>query len=173
MTRKANIKSLEELLAHALAMESEAAERYGELADQMAVHNNSEVEKLFRKLAEIEQLHRDKISNLAKGATLPHIAPWEFRWNKKESPEAPEAGEIHYLIQPYHAIELSMRHEQYAADFYAGVAKTAKRKDVKELAETMAAEEDEHVRLLKEWLVRYPKPDTDWDHDLDPPMEQE
>jgi hypothetical protein len=33
----------------------------------------------------------------------------------------------------------------------------------------MAAEEREHVRLIGEWLSRYPEPEPGWDHDPDPP----
>jgi hypothetical protein len=47
------IATLEDLLAHARDMEAEAAERYDDLADQMEVHNNHEVARLFRKLAEM------------------------------------------------------------------------------------------------------------------------
>jgi hypothetical protein len=33
----------------------------------------------------------------------------------------------------------------------------------------MAAEEREHVRLIEEWLTRFPAPATGWDEDWDPP----
>jgi hypothetical protein len=44
------IDSLPELLAHALAMETEAAERYEELADQMETHRKAGVAAIFRRL---------------------------------------------------------------------------------------------------------------------------
>jgi len=50
-----------ELLAHAKAMESEALERYLELAEQMEVHHNPEVAELFRKMARVERKHVEKI----------------------------------------------------------------------------------------------------------------
>ena len=51
------IDSLPELLAHALAMETEAAERYEELADQMETHCKAAVAKIFRRLEKEEKAH--------------------------------------------------------------------------------------------------------------------
>ena len=48
------IGSTEELLAYSMAIETEAVERYNDLADQMEMHHNYDVADLFRKLAEIE-----------------------------------------------------------------------------------------------------------------------
>jgi hypothetical protein len=33
----------------------------------------------------------------------------------------------------------------------------------------MAAEEAEHVRLIKEWMKRVQRPEAGWDEDPDPP----
>ena len=44
-------------LAHAIALEVEAAERYEELADVMEVHNNPEVAALFRQMSEFSRRH--------------------------------------------------------------------------------------------------------------------
>ena len=55
------ISSVAELLAHAYHMELEAQERYRYLAEQMEVHNNSELASLFRKLSEVEGIHAKDI----------------------------------------------------------------------------------------------------------------
>ena len=44
-------RTVEEFMAHAWAMEAEAAERYEELAEQMLAHHNGEVAALFTKLS--------------------------------------------------------------------------------------------------------------------------
>jgi hypothetical protein len=44
---------------------------------------------------------------------------------------------------------------------------------VRDAAEEMAGEEREHVRLIKEWMARVPRPPADWDHDPDPPRMSE
>lgn len=168
-TRGKAVHTAEELLAHALAMEQEASERYTELADQMAVHNNHEVEALFRKLAEIEQKHVVHMTDVSAEMKLPRISPWDYRWGGGESPEAIDPTELHYLIRPYQAIALALEHERRAVEFYSELAAGARRADVRKLAEQFAAEEREHVGWLEQWLERYPKPDADWDEDPDPP----
>lgn len=75
----ATVRSTEELMAHAYAIEAEAAERYDELATQMEVHNNLEVAALFRKLAEYEGAHAREIEERSAHLSLPVLAPWEFK----------------------------------------------------------------------------------------------
>lgn len=169
------IETVEELLAHALAMETEAAERYQELADQMDVHNNPEVAALFRKLAEIEKLHVNNVNDLSGDLELPHIAPWDYAWQTPESPESPSnnSREVHYLMQPYHAIALALKHERLGVEFYARLAERGDREDIRKLAEELHATEIEHVRLLEQWLARFERPEKDWSEDPDPPLLQE
>ncbi len=49
--------SVEEFLAYAIALESEAADRFGQLADAMEACGNREVGGLFRRLADYSRLH--------------------------------------------------------------------------------------------------------------------
>ena len=67
--------------------------------------------------------------------------------------------ELHYLMQPWHALELALNNEKRAEKFLAGIAKSPRRRQVRKLAAEMAAEETEHVRLIKAWMKRVPKPD--------------
>ena len=53
--------TMPEFLAHAIAMEREAAERYLELADMMEAHNNLEVASLFRDMVRYSNMHGDSI----------------------------------------------------------------------------------------------------------------
>lgn len=167
------IETLEDLLAHAIALENEAVERYDEIADNMDVHNNPQVAGLFRRLAGYGRKHAEEMENRAVHMALPHIAPWDFLWQSADSPEAAEVGETHYLMTPYHVVELAHRVEMTAHTFYQGVAETSTNPAVKILAREFAAEEAEHVALLEEWRERYPHPDINWDEDLDPPMMHE
>ncbi len=166
------IASVEDLLAHARTMEAEAAERYDDLADQMEVHNNHEVARLFRKLAEIEAKHIAAVEAMGDGLDLPELKPWEHAWDS-ESPEATEVDEVHYLMTPYHVISIAMHHEKKAVEFFESVVENSADPKLREMAKGLAEEEREHVRLLGEWLVRYPKPEKGWDEDPDPPNLQE
>ncbi len=94
------INDLGEFLAHAGAMEREATERYEELASQMEVHNNPEVAELFAKMAEIEKKHVDKIDARSSGVEVPHVAPWEYKWEDPEGPETAQTFDAHYLMTP-------------------------------------------------------------------------
>jgi rubrerythrin len=154
-------------LAHAIAMEQEAADRYDELADSMDVHNNAEVATLFRQMANFSRLHGASVVERAKPYELPKLKSWQFRWN---TPQAPEVGDIegsHYLMTPYHALVFALENEVRGHQFYATEAKGNDDADVRKMAAEMADEEAEHVAELKTWIERTPKPAEDWADDPD------
>jgi rubrerythrin len=166
---KTVMASAAEFMAHAYAMEAEAAERYAEFADSMEVHNNREVAELFRKLSRIEQRHADQIMEQMGWKQSPATAA-DVRWEGAEGPETADPTELHYLMQPYHALQIALHNERRARDFFAHLAKATKDKGVRAGALEMEEEEAEHVRLIEEWLKRTPKPDANWQADQDPPV---
>ncbi len=159
-----------ELLAHAYAMEAEAAERYGELADQMAMHNNHEVAELFRKLEAIEHKHAEQLARRAGKRGAARFSPWDYRWLDPESPEALPVSEVHYLMTAHHALKLALHNELRAETFYRVMAERAGSDEVRTLAQEFVAEEREHVALVRHWLNKYPEPSAGWDEDPDPPV---
>ena len=163
------IGSTEELLAYSLALETEAVERFNDLADQMEMHHNYEVAELFRKLAKIEGLHIENVSLASAGKQLPGMLAWQYEWEGGESPEGGSMDEAHYLMQPWHAIELAMHGERRAVSFFRHVAETAIDETVLKMALELVIEEEEHVALLEKWQERFPRPVEGWDEDLDPP----
>lgn len=164
-----DIATVEEFLAHALTLETEAVEGYQEIGDSMAVHNNQQVADLFYTFASYGRKHASEVRSLAESLTLPHISPWDFAWEDGASPETPGIDKAHYMMTPAQALALALRAEQQAHDFYASVARSTEVERIRELASEFAAEEAEHVRLLKEWIAKNPEPDTTWDYDPDPP----
>ncbi len=168
----ATIDTLPELLAYARALESEAVERYEELAEQMAVHHNHELAELFRKMAAIEQQHVDQVDTLAAATPLPRLAPWDYQWNNPEAPETIAFDQSHYRLTPYQALTLMLAGEERAGAFFAGVARQTGSEAVRDLAVRLAAEEQQHAEQLRQWLTRYPEPAPDWDVDLDEPVPQ-
>jgi rubrerythrin len=167
------IATVPELLAHALAMETEAAERYGELADQMETHRKSKVAAIFRRLEKAEQKHLDELTTMCSGMSLPHYAPWDFKWAGAESPEAIDTGKMSYHLTVQGAVLLALEHERQALAFYAGVAETASDAEVCRLARDFAAEEMLHVGWLEAWLADCGPADALALEDPDPPMSQE
>jgi rubrerythrin len=158
----------EEFMAQACALEAEAAERYAELAELMRAHHNAEVAELFGKLARIEGLHRDQI--LARMGWTSAPDPAAFRWETPEGPETTDFADLHYLMTPWHALKLAEHNERRAAEFFESLAGRAElAAELRAAAAETAAEERGHVRLIQEWLARFPEPGPDWDEDFDPP----
>lgn len=165
--------TLTELLARAYTIEREAEYRYADLADQMEVHNNLELAQLFRKMAAIEAKHAEQIKERAEGQVLPHLSPLAGDWPGAEAPETIAPGDLHYLMTPHHALKLALAGEKQAALFFEEMAKIAGDGPTRALAEELAEEEHEHVKMAEELLARYPEPEEGWDEDLDPPTMQE
>jgi rubrerythrin len=160
-------RTVQEFMAYAWAMEVEAADRYAELADLMATHHNRDVAGLFAKLARIEGKHRDQIAAQMGWTKAPDATV--FRWETPEGPETTDYGELHYLMQPWHALKLAEHNERRAVEFFERFAAARIPAVVRAAALEMAGEEREHVRLIGEWLERVPPPEPGWDEDMDPP----
>lgn len=164
------IDSVAEFLVHALELEHESAERYRQLAGTMAVHHNLEVARLFRRLADMSDAHASEVTARAEGMLLPEIAPWDFKWTCPGSPETDcDDTEVSYLMTSLQALELALLNEIRGHDFYAQVAGLSPTPRVRALASEMAAEESDHVELLREWLTRERQNTTSSLDDLDPP----
>ena len=73
-------------------------------------------------------------------------------------------------MTPYHALQMALKAERKAAEFLNLVASRTANEKVRQMATEMAAEEREHVELVRQWLARYPKPEDGWDEDFDPPI---
>ncbi len=171
-TRKPAVKAprtLNEFMALALAMETEAAERYAEFADAMEMHNNLEVAALFRKMADIESRHAAQIMAEMGWKEAPALPPGRPTWEGFEAPETTPVDEVHYLMQPWHALQLALKNEERAERFFGRLARVATVATVKKAARELEAEEREHVELVKAWLKKVPPPDSDWANDPDPP----
>jgi rubrerythrin len=163
------VRSVNELMAYAYALEIEASERYAEFAEVMETHNNLEVAELFRKLARIEHKHAEQILEEMRWTSPPKPPSTGYRWESPEGPETGDVTDLHYLMQPYHALQIALHNEKRAEKFFAGLVKKASAASVRKAAIEFTEEEAEHVRLVEEWLARTPKPAKDWAHDPDPP----
>jgi rubrerythrin len=154
-------------MAQALAMENEAAQRYAELADAMETHNNRDVAELFRKMAAIERKHAAQIMAEMGWNEPPPLA--KIAWEDFEGPETAAADEVHYLMQPYHALEIALANEKRAERFFARLLRAATVASVRKAARELLTEERGHVALVAAWLKKVPRPKKDWSHDPDPP----
>jgi len=164
------METVEEFLAHAVALEEDSAVRFDEMADALDVHQNHEVTELFRRMAHFSRLHLAEAQKMAEGMTLPRFKAWEYKWPDAEPPETADMDATHYLMTPHHALMLALESEKRGQAFYADLAAGNGNARIRELAAEFADEESEHVAMLETMLTRYPAPTQDWDEDMDPPV---
>jgi rubrerythrin len=159
---------VEALMAQALAIEQEAAQRYAELADAMETHNNGEVAALFRQMAAIEARH---VAQLLQKMGWDHApaAAAAPAWEGFEGAETVGADDVHYLMRPWHALQLALRAEERAERFFGTLARGNDDPAIRDAALELQREEREHVELIRAWLARVPQPEPDWAVDPDPP----
>ena len=155
-------------MSRAYTIELEATERYAQFAEQLEAHNNRDVAALFRKLSDIEALHAKRILSEMHWPSVPALTP-AYAWETPEGPETAPFESLHYLMHPWHALEIALRCETEAKKYYDGIAASRAPREVREAAKEMAAEEEEHIRLVREWMGRVPQPREGWDDDPDPP----
>jgi rubrerythrin len=163
------IKTAGDLLVRALEMEIEAAERYQEFAAQMELHSNLEVASLFRKLAGIERKHADTLAGHLAARGIATAGAPALSAPAQEGLETAPGGTLHYLMTPYHALEIALENEMRAFAFFSRLTESTVAADILSLAREFAHEEETHVALIREWLARTPKPPDDWAYDPDEP----
>lgn len=161
--------TLHDFMRQALQMELDAASRYTEFADAMEMHNNREVAALFRKMAEIEGKHADQIMSEMGWSEMPGPITARPAWEGFEAPETVPIDEVHYLMQPFHALTLALESEERAERFFGQIAAAATTEPVRKAALGLQEEEREHVELIRAWLAKTPRPDRNWADDPDPP----
>jgi rubrerythrin len=168
-TAEAAPQTLPEFMAQALMMEREAVDRYTEFADALETHNNKEVAALFRTMAGYEAKHAERIMAEMGWTEAPVVKRHALFGPGLEGAETAPFDEVHYLMQPWHALQLALAAERRAEAFFAVLARMATNEPVRQAALELQAEEAEHVALVQEWIAKVPPPDPDWAMDPDPP----
>ena len=166
------VASLADLFALAYQIEADAVERYALLADQMETHNNPELVKVFRDLARAEGIHAEEIRRLAGDIDVVAHARQTGGW-KGDSPEEADLSAAHYMMTPWHALQMALVGEQRALEFFTGIVESTKDAKIKQMAAEFVEEEAEHVNLVHRLLRKYPAPSDSWSQDTDPPVSQE
>jgi rubrerythrin len=166
------VASLADLFALAWQIEADAVERYKLLADQMETHNNPELVKVFRDLARAEGIHADEIRRLAGDIDVVAHAQRTGGW-KGDGPEEADLSAAHYLMTPWHALQMALAGEKRALEFFTGIVETSKDAKIKQMAAEFVEEEAEHVNLVHRLLRKYPAPSESCTEDPDPAISQE
>ncbi len=158
-----SIQTVEEFYAHALVIEREAAERYGEFALYFVDHGEDALAATCRKLASLERAHYHQLVNACVGIPLPGIEEGAYHWLSKESPEAPVRALFYRVAKPRQLLEIALGAELKARAFFVRVARTSSSPAVRELASIMAAEEVEHIGWVREALQSQAAPGANWE----------
>lgn len=141
------VRSIDELMDIAVAMEHEAARRYEQLARRTEAHGEAEMVALFRQLAQLERDHERGLAAWAgrEGRRTP--TPTTFAWRLPETfgDEADERP-----LDPYQALAIAVRNEERAFSFYAYLAALCDADaQLTARAEALAREELNHVAQLR------------------------
>ena len=161
MKPEKTIRSTEELLAHAIEIEREAALRYAELGQRMRDLGNDVVAELCLRLARLESVHLAELERRAAGKKLPAIARGEYAWLGDSAPETARELVLS-LLTPHSALQVALQAEKRALAFFESVRIHAADPSLAMLAGEMAAEEGVHVAWVQSALRRTPDAVIDW-----------
>jgi rubrerythrin len=149
------LESVEEFLAYAINLESEAAQRFGQLADAMDACGNHEVSKLFRRLSDYSRLHLADAQARSGFRDIPEMKPADFIWPGLESPETAAIWAADPFIGRDEALEIALDAETASQEYYQGVLDTTRNPEIMALAKEFAEEESEHVAELQKWIAAH------------------
>lgn len=144
----AEIRSMDQLLAVASAMEQEAIAGYTKLAERMRQEGREELAEVFVRLVAEETEH---LNNVVHWAHVLGSGPLDVTaWEPPETFEDEGAGLVApELLSAYRAFSMAVRNEERAFLFWTYVASQAPSDQLRLAAERMAREELGHVAILR------------------------
>jgi rubrerythrin len=152
------INSPNELYAHAIALEREAAERYAEFARRMDDLGNAAAAEVFTSLARLEEEHLQTLLERTQGVAIPQYLSGQYAWLDAGAPETMARELVFRLLTAHQALEIALRAERRAQTFFEKVMLTADDPALRALAREMAAEEGEHIGLVEHLLENTRQP---------------
>ena len=155
------IISPNELYAHAIALEREAAERYAEFARRMDDLGNEAAAEVFATLARLEEEHLQTLLERTRGVEMPRFVDGQYAWLDAGAPETTARELVFRLLTERQALEIALRAERRAQTFFEKVMLTADDPALRALAREMAAEEAEHIELVERLLPQTRQPGLD------------
>lgn len=155
------IDSPNELYAHAIALEREAAERYAEFARRMDDLGNAAAAEVFTTLARLEEEHLQTLLERTHGVEIPGYLNEQYAWLDAGAPETTARELVFRLLTAHQALEIALRAERRAQTFFEKVMLTADDPALRALAREMAAEEGEHIGLVERLLENTRQPGLD------------
>lgn len=150
-----------ELYAHAIAIETEAAQRYAELAQRMADEGRAELASVFHWLASEEADHLETLRSRTEGVALPQVDARGYGWLDHSRPETASRELVFRLMTPRIALAIALHAERRAQAFFEQVSWTADDPALRLLAREMEDEERRHAALIATLLESTPAASAD------------
>lgn len=156
---------LRDALDFAVIVEEEAKDRYEELADQMEIHHNEAAARFFRLMFDVETKHQSQLAEQRK--SLFGADPAAVTRDMIFDIEAPEYDDARANMTERQALQVALRAEEKAYEFFGKALEQVQDPKVRELFAHLRDEELEHQRLVQkkiDKLIREQapsKPDPD------------
>jgi rubrerythrin len=155
--------TLQDALDLAVSIEEEAKERYDEFVRQVGGGRYpGDAADMFRLMAGYEEKHAAQLAERRR--ELFGDAPRRITADQLDDVEAPDRGQPRVFMSARQALEVALAAEEKARDFFDGALRIVADPSVKALFEELRGEEEEHVRLVRDRLLRLPPgPDVEED----------
>lgn len=140
------------LVGVANAIETEAVQRYGSLAELMQRRGDAATAEALLAMLEEERAHVEAVEHWASTLREPIPAVADFKW--RLPPEMDDAwGDVlgSARLSPYRAFAIAADNEQRAFELYSYLAAHASDPAVAAQAERLAVEELRHASLMRRW----------------------
>jgi len=140
------IRTMDDLLSVADAMERDSAERYRGFASRLRKQGDADLAAEFETLAALEDRHVGQVAARARTTLGRTARPLPADWRLPSFSEEEARGA---LLDPYHALAFAVRNEERAFSFYTYIAAAADDQALRALAEDLARDELDHASLLR------------------------
>jgi rubrerythrin len=162
---------LQDALDLAILVEEEAQERYLDFVDQMEKHHTPQAAEFFRAMARNEQKHGDELR--ARRRSLFGDTPRRVQRSMLWDVEAPDYDEPRAFMSARRAMEVALRAEIKAHEFFVRAIPHVAQADVKSLFQELRDEEVLHQSLVREAMRSLPPgPEPDEEGYEDEPVAQ-
>jgi rubrerythrin len=146
--------SLRDALDLAILVEEEAKDRYGEFAQQMALHHNEPAARFFRFMIDVEAAHEHVL--LDRRRRLFGLQPATVQREMLFDVEAPDYDEVRATMSERSALEAALRAEEKAYAFFDAAARLATDPEVAALFFALREEEADHQTRIKGRMADLP-----------------
>ena len=154
--------SLKDALDLVILVEDEAKQRYEEFTKLTGGRYKGDAGDVFRNMATYEARHGAALQE--RRQKLFGNAPSAVSADALDDVEAPDRGKPRVFMSARQAMEVALKSEEKAWDYYDAALKGVKDPEVKKLFEELRAEEVQHQDYLRKALANLPAgPDVEED----------